>query len=342
MKVLITGGTGFIGSHTAVALLADGHQVVMVDNFSNSDSDALANIRAITGQELAFHLCDIRDYHAMAAITHKEAADAVIHFAAFKCVGDSVADPLGYYDNNVNGLVALLRALKGTDTKQFVFSSSATVYGASTAVPFKEDLPLSASNPYGYTKIMCEQILRDACIADSKLAVTLLRYFNPVGAHESGLLGENPKGTPNNVMPYISQVAAGIRSELSIFGNDYPTPDGTGVRDYIHVMDVAEGHVAALGWTQENHGCMAVNLGTGIGNSVLELITTYERENKVSIPHKVIQRRPGDIATSYADPTLAKSVLGWSAKRNLEVMCQDAWRFQKHLSSLCPVEDQKG
>jgi UDP-glucose 4-epimerase len=331
MKILVTGGTGFIGSHTCVALLESGHDVIAVDNLSNSDESSLANVEAITGKRVVFHNCDIRDLPALTTICRDESPEAVIHFAAFKCVGDSVADPIGYYDNNVGGLISLLRALSDSGIKQFVFSSSATVYGASPAVPFKENLPLSASNPYGYTKIMCEQILRDACVANPKLSVALLRYFNPVGAHESGLLGENPRGTPNNIMPYISQVAAGSRPELCIFGNDYPTPDGTCIRDYIHVMDVAEGHVAALDWTKKNSGSFAVNLGTGHGRSVLELISTFERVNNLKIPHRYTARRPGDIAKSFADVELARSTLGWSAKRSLEEMCSDAWRFQMGL-----------
>jgi UDP-glucose 4-epimerase len=332
MRILVTGGTGFIGSHTCVALLKEGHEVVIVDNLSNSDTNALTNIEKITGTKVAFYKTDLRDTDALRSIVNQHPFDAVIHFAAFKCVGDAVHDPIGYYDNNLGGLVSLLKVVIEASVRQFVFSSSATVYGASPEVPFVESLSLSASNPYGYTKIMGEQIIQDACVANPEFSATLLRYFNPVGAHESGLLGENPKGVPNNVMPFISRVAAGDLAELAIFGDDYPTPDGTGVRDYIHVMDVAEGHVAALNWTSKNKGSIAINLGTGRGFSVRDLVTTFENANKVSIPYRITPRRAGDIATSYADASLAKSVLGWTAKRSLADMCEDAWRFQKNFT----------
>lgn len=331
MTVLVTGCAGYIGSHTAVALLEAGFSVVGLDNFSNSARDIPDKISKITAKPLPFYEADIRDAKALDSLFGTHKIDCVIHFAAKKAVGESVAQPLLYYANNVAGTVSLCAAMNRAGCKRMVFSSSATVYGNSTQVPFREDLPLSCTNPYGATKMMIEQILADLCISDPEWSAVSLRYFNPLGAHESGLIGENPEGIPNNLMPYITQVAAGKRAQLSVFGADYPTPDGTGVRDYIHVTDLAHGHLAALDYCSAHTGHLAINLGTGHGYSVLEVIRAFEQATGVKVPYALGARRAGDIAVSYADPAKAKQLLGWEAKHTLAEMCRDSWRFTQTL-----------
>lgn len=333
MHILVTGGAGYIGSHTCVELLQAGHEVVVFDNLSNASPVSLERVAQITGKAPTFIQGDVRDKGALAQIFAHQSIDAVIHFAGLKAVGESVAKPLAYYDNNVVGTLRLLEAMGEAGVKTLVFSSSATVYGDPREVPIREDFPLSATNPYGRSKLIIEDILRDLHRADSSWNLALLRYFNPVGAHESGLIGENPNGIPNNLMPYISQVAIGLRPEVSVFGNDYPTPDGTGVRDYIHVVDLAKGHLAALGTLKplalEQAGqILTVNLGTGLGYSVLDIISAFETACGHPIPYRITSRRPGDIASCYADPTRASYLLRWQAKLGLERMCQDAWRWQ--------------
>ena len=327
MKILVTGGTGYIGSHTVVELLTAGFEVTVVDNLCNSKASVLDRIETIAGRRPAFIEADIRDResvgHALAG------CEAVIHFAGLKAVGESVAKPIEYYDNNVAGSVALFEAMRDVGVKTLVFSSSATVYGDPHAVPIREAFPLSATNPYGRSKLMIEDMLRDIAKADDAWRIALLRYFNPVGAHVSGLIGEDPNGIPNNLMPFVAQVAAGKLPELSVFGNDYPTPDGTGVRDYIHVVDLALGHLAALRAMEHGAGLLTVNLGTGRGYSVLEMIRAFEQASGHKIPFRVVARRPGDIAQCYADPALARHVLGWRAERNVDAMCVDTWRWQR-------------
>jgi len=328
MKLLITGGAGYIGSHTSVALMDRGHSIIIVDNFANSRRDVLDRIRQITGKNFKFYEIDVTDETALEKIFEAHQIDGVIHFAGFKAVGDSVQKPLDYYRNNVLSTIVLARCCLKYGVKRFVFSSSATVYGDND-VPFVETMQLRpTTNPYGESKAMCERILTDTARVNPGFAVAILRYFNPVGAHESGLIGEVPNGIPNNLMPYITQVAKGKLPKLYIFGNDYPTVDGTGVRDYIHVMDLAEGHAAALEHLDE--GVHIYNLGTGQGTSVLQLVKTFERVNGVEIPYVIVGRRPGDIAESYADVTNAARELGWTAKRSLEDMCRDAWRFEQN------------
>lgn len=329
MKILVTGGAGYIGSHTCVELLNEGHELIIVDNFSNSKPEALENIRKITGCSFGFVQGDLRDEQALDAAFSGEPVDAVIHFAGLKAVGESVAKPVEYYDNNITGTMTLLNAMRRHGVKRIVFSSSATVYGMNNPVPFREEMPTSATNPYGWTKVMIEQILRDAANADAEMSVCLLRYFNPVGAHESGLIGEDPNGIPNNLVPFVSQVAAGLRTKLRVFGNDYDTPDGTGVRDYIHVVDLARGHLAALAYTMEHTGCETFNLGTGKGTSVLEIVKAYENACGREIPYEIVARRPGDIASAYAGTEKAARVLNWRAERGVEKMCEDAWRFAR-------------
>ncbi len=329
MKLLITGGAGYIGSHTCVELMAAGHEVVIVDNLCNSSAEAVSRIEKIAGQVVRFYKADILDEAKLDAIFTCECPDAVIHFAALKAVGESVAKPLEYYKNNITGTLTLLKVMGAHDVRTIVFSSSATVYGDPATVPIREDFPLSATNPYGQTKLMNEQILRDLHRADNRWRVALLRYFNPVGAHKSGLIGEDPAGIPNNLTPYITQVAMGKRECLNVFGNDYDTPDGTGVRDYIHVVDLAQGHVAAVEkLSTMDGGVLTVNLGTGRGYSVLEMVHMFEEVSGRPIPYKIVDRRPGDIATCYADPSLAYELLGWKAKRGLREMCEDSWRWQ--------------
>ena len=326
--ILLTGATGYIASHTWLALQAAGFKVVGVDDFSNSSPEVLNRLHRLSGQTPLFERASVGDAGAMAGIFARHAIDAVVHFAAFKAVGESTAQPLAYYRNNLGGLVTVAEAMRAAGCSRFVFSSSATVYGDPQRLPITEDCPLSATNPYGQTKLMGETILRDLGAADAHWQTACLRYFNPVGAHESGLIGEDPRGTPNNLMPYVAQVAVGRRTQLSVFGNDYATPDGTGVRDYIHVTDLAEGHVAALSRLLATPGSLTVNLGTGCGHSVLALVAAYGRASGREIPYQIVPRRPGDVAACYADPTKAQQQLGWQARHDLDRMCADSWRWQ--------------
>jgi UDP-glucose 4-epimerase len=326
--VLLTGATGYIASHTWVALSAAGYDVVGVDDFSNSSPEVLNRLRTLTGREPVFERADVSDKEAMHKVFERHSIAAVVHFAAFKAVGESAQKPLAYYANNLGGLLTLCQTMEHHEVRALVFSSSATVYGKPERLPIREDAPLSATNPYGATKLMGEDILRDIERADARWKVALLRYFNPVGAHESGLIGEDPRGVPNNLMPYVTQVAVGKRPRLQIFGNDYDTPDGTGVRDYIHVVDLAEGHVAALRYLLDRQRGITANLGTGRGHSVLELIDAFSRASGRAIPYDVVARRPGDVDASYADPALAQELLGWRASRDLATMCADSWRWQ--------------
>jgi len=328
-SVLVTGGAGYIGSHTCLSLLENGYDVIAVDNFSNSKAESLERVRSITNKDLVLYEADVCDIEAMSAIFKLHDIDAVIHFAGLKAVGESVEKPMDYYYNNVYGTLVLCEVMKEAGVKNIVFSSSATVYGLSELVPFKEDMPTSATNPYGRTKLFIEEILTDIKTADIEWNVTLLRYFNPVGAHKSGMIGEDPNGIPNNLMPYISQVAVGRLKELKVFGKDYPTPDGTGVRDYIHVMDLAEGHVAALKGPVIKECPAVYNLGTGRGNSVLEVIKAFEEENKVNIPYRIVGRRAGDVASSYADASKAEKILKWKARLTLQDMVRDTWNWQR-------------
>ena len=327
-KILVTGGAGYIGSHTCVALLEAGHEVTVVDNFCNSQPEALARVEQITGKKVHVMQGDIRSRPSMVMALRQSGASAVVHFAGLKAVGESVENPLAYYDNNVVGTVRLLEAMAECNVKQLVFSSSATVYGTPQQLPLVEDHPLSATNPYGQTKLVIEDMLRAHHLANPAWRVAILRYFNPVGAHESGLIGEDPKGTPNNLLPYVAQVAVGRREFLNVWGNDYDTPDGTGVRDYIHVVDLALGHVKALERLQNHSECAAINLGTGCGYSVLDMVFAFEKASGKAVPFKVGPRRAGDVASSYADPGQALVLLGWRAERGLDAMCQDAWRWQ--------------
>ncbi|MBC7684022.1 MAG: UDP-glucose 4-epimerase GalE [Bdellovibrionales bacterium] len=328
MKILVTGGLGYIGSHTCVELIKAGHEPVALDNLSNTTVAVAERVRAITGQPLPYIVADIRDSAALDAAFAAHAFEAVIHFAGLKAVGESVQQPLRYYDNNVAGSVALFEAMQRSGVKTLVFSSSATVYGDPHTVPIREDFPLSATNPYGRSKLIIEDILRDLIKADPSWRIALLRYFNPVGAHESGLIGEEPNGIPNNLVPYIAQVADGRREQLSVYGNDYPTPDGTGLRDYIHVVDLADGHVKTLSKLATGPGIVTYNLGTGRGNSVLEMVRAFESACGKRVPYQIVARRPGDIAACYADPSLAERELGWKAERNVAQMCTDSWRWQ--------------
>ena len=330
MNILLTGGAGFIGSHTAVELLNSGHQVIIIDNLYNSESTVIERIEKITGKRPLFYAADVADKAALAEVFAQNRIDTVIHFAGYKAVGESVNMPLQYYRNNLDTTLTLLETMVQHDCRQIVFSSSAAVYSISDRVPFTEDTPeLGCTNPYGWTKLINERILRDAAAADPRLSVVLLRYFNPVGAHASGLIGEKPQGVPNNLMPYISQVAAGLRDHLSVFGADYPTPDGTGVRDYIHVVDLARGHVAAVDYCREHRGCEVFNLGMGVGYSVLEMVKAFEQVNEVKIPYQIVERRAGDIAVCYADTRKAAEQLHWQAEKSLADMCRDAWRWQQ-------------
>lgn len=330
MKVLVTGGTGYIGSHTLVDLLQQGHQAVVVDNLSNSDATVLGRVQAITGKAVPFIEADLRDSAAMAGLFRQHPdIGAVIHFAGLKAVGESVAKPLLYYDNNITGTLTLLKAMQAAGCQTLIFSSSATVYRESQQLPLTENHPLGTTNPYGASKLMIEDILRDMHAADPAWRIALLRYFNPVGAHPSGLIGENPRGTPNNLMPYVAQVAAGLRPRLQVFGGDYPTKDGTGVRDYIHVVDLARGHLAALDALARQAALLTVNLGTGTGYSVLEMVAAFEKACGRPVPFEIVSRRPGDLAECYADPSLAGKLLGWKAELGLEAMCADVWRWQQ-------------
>jgi UDP-glucose 4-epimerase len=327
--ILVTGGAGYIGSHTCVELLAAGYEVLVVDNFSNSKPEALRRVEEIAGRKLgAFYRADIRDKAALREIFKAHAIDAVIHFAALKAVGESVAKPLMYYDNNIAGTVALAEVMAEAGVKSLVFSSSATVYGDPASVPIREDFPTGPTNPYGRTKWMMEFVLSDLAAADPEWRVALLRYFNPVGAHASGRIGEDPNGLPNNLMPYVSQVAVGRLPQLRVFGGDYPTSDGTGVRDYIHVVDLAVGHVAAVRRLTERPGVLTVNLGTGRGYSVIEVVKAFEKASGRPVPYEIVARRPGDVAQCYAEPGLAERELGWRAERGIDEMCADAWRWQ--------------
>ena len=328
-RILVTGGAGYIGSHTCLRLLEEGYEVVVVDNFCNSKPESLERVKQITGRSLVIYEADICNREAMQKIFNSHSIDAVIHFAGLKAVGESVEKPMEYYNNNVYGTLVLCGVMLQAGVKNIVFSSSATVYGLSDQVPFTEDMPTSATNPYGRTKLFIENILSDIKMSDKNWSVTLLRYFNPVGAHQSGLIGEDPNGIPNNLMPYISQVAVGRLKQLQVLGGDYPTIDGTGVRDYIHVMDLAEGHVKALQGPQEKNGPAIYNLGTGKGNSVLEVIGTFEQVNKISIPYRVVDRRAGDVASSYANVSKAQKYLKWKTQFSLQDMVRDAWNWQK-------------
>ncbi len=329
MAVLLTGGAGYIGSHTAVEMVNAGYDVVIADNFYNSKPEAVRRVEKIVGKTIPTYELDVADKTALRALFEKEEIDAVVHFAGLKAVGESVAKPVEYYRNNLDTTLTLLEVMREYGCKKFIFSSSATVYGTPEEVPLREDMkPGFCTNPYGWTKWMIEQILRDTALADKELSVVLLRYFNPVGAHESGMIGEDPQGIPNNLFPFIAQVAVGKREKLSVFGNDYPTPDGTGVRDYIHVVDLAKGHVAALGYANRNLGVETINLGTGIGYSVLDMVHAFEKVNNIPIPYVIAPRRAGDIAECFADATKARELLGWTAEKTLEDMCRDTWKWQ--------------
>ena len=331
MAILVTGGAGYIGSHTVVELMSAGKDVVVVDDFSNSHPDVMDRVAQIVGKRPKLYQANILDKAALRDIFQKEKIDAVIHFAAFKAVGESVEEPLKYYHNNIGGLISVLGVMAEFNVKRIVFSSSATVYGAINQPPFTEDMPVgTATNPYGSTKIMNEQILQDVYTSDNDWSVMLLRYFNPIGAHQSGLIGEDPNGMPNNIMPYITQVALGKLPKLHIFGDDYDTPDGTGVRDYIHVVDLAQGHVKAVDYLENHTGVQKVNLGTGEGYSVLQLVNTFKRVNNVDVPYQIDGRRPGDIATCYANCDYAKKLLDWTAQYDLADMCRDSWRWQRY------------
>jgi len=330
MAILVTGGAGYIGSHTVVELLNNEQDVVIVDDFSNAHPTVLDRIEELSGKNFTFYELNLLDKEPLAKIFDENEIEAVIHFAGFKAVGESVNKPLKYYDNNITGTLVLLEVMKEYGVKNIVFSSSATVYGMDNEAPFTEDLPTSATNPYGQTKVFIEHILKDLVTADNEWSAILLRYFNPIGAHESGRIGEDPNDIPNNLMPYITQVAVGKLDQLSVFGDDYDTHDGTGVRDYIHVVDLAQGHLSALDYALENSGAEAVNLGTGEGYSVLDVVHAFEKANDVDIPHEIVERRPGDIAVGYADATKAKELLGWEAQYSLEDMCRASWTWQKN------------
>jgi UDP-glucose 4-epimerase len=328
MKVLVTGGAGYIGSHTMVELLNAGHSVVCIDNFMNSKFEAVKRVEKITGKSVKFYEGDIRDRVILDKIFEENKIDSVINFAGLKAVGESCAKPLEYYENNIEGLLQLVFSMRAHGVKNLVFSSSATVYGKPKSVPIKEDFPLSTSNPYGSTKLFIEYMLKDLYASDNSFNIAILRYFNPIGAHESGLIGEDPKGIPNNLFPYITQVAVGKRAELGVFGNDYNTHDGTGVRDYVHVVDLAKGHVLAVNKLEENPGLVIVNLGTGKGYSVLDMVKAFEDANGVKIPYSIKPRRPGDIDECYADTSLAKEILGFKAEKTLFDMCRDGYNWQ--------------
>lgn len=331
MKILLTGGAGYIGSHTAIALNEAGHEMIVVDNLVNSKEEALRRVEKIIGHTIPFYKADVRDHDTMDKIFKEQKIDAVIHFAGLKAVGESVAKPLEYYENNMNATFVLLDVMRNNGCKNIIFSSSATVYGDPAIIPITEECPKGkCTNPYGQTKSMLEEVMIDLQKADNEWNVVLLRYFNPIGAHKSGLIGENPNGIPNNLMPYITQTAIGIRKELGVFGNDYDTPDGTGVRDYIHVCDLATGHVAALQAIEKKCGLAIYNLGTGHGYSVLDMVKAFEKANGLKVPYSIKPRRPGDIASCYCNPAKAKNELGWEAQFGIEDMCRDSWNFQKN------------
>jgi UDP-glucose 4-epimerase len=326
--ILVTGAAGYIGSHTCVELLNAGYAVIALDNLCNSSAESLKRVETITGKTAQFVQADVRDRDALDVILKEYRIDATIHFAGLKAVGESVEQPLMYFDNNVGGTVTLLHALRDAGVKHFLFSSSATVYGDPESVPIRESARLSVTNPYGRSKLMVEEILQDLAKSDASWAIASLRYFNPVGAHDSGLIGEDPRGIPNNLMPFIAQVAVGRRERLSVFGNDYPTTDGTGVRDYIHVVDLARGHLAALAELFRSNRSFTLNLGTGHGYSVLEIVRAFEAASGRKVPYQIVARRPGDIAVCYADPSAARELLGWVAEKNINDMCVDHWRWQ--------------
>jgi UDP-glucose 4-epimerase len=328
MRVLVTGGAGYIGSHTCVELLLAGYEVIVVDSLINSREESVRRIEEISGRKLEFHKVDLLDKSGLDRVFQQAKVDAVIHFAGLKAVGESVSIPLQYYNNNISGSLVLFEVMAQHGVKNLVFSSSATVYGDPASLPITEDFPIKSSNPYGWCKVMIEQILQDLYLADPSLNIALLRYFNPVGAHPTGRIGEDPKGVPNNLVPYISQVAVGKLPELKIFGNDYPTPDGTGVRDYIHIMDLASGHIKALEKLAANPGLVIYNLGTGKGYSVLEMVNAFAEASGKKIPYKIVGHRPGDIASCYADPSKAEKELFWKASRDIKAMCEDTWRWQ--------------
>jgi len=330
MSVLVTGGAGYIGSHACVELLNAGYDIVVVDNFSNSKPEALRRVKEITGKDFEYYAIDLLDREGLEKVFSEHKVEAVIHFAGLKAVGESVAIPLKYYYNNITGTIVLCEVMAKYGVKKIVFSSSATVYGNPKSVPIKEDFPLGPTNPYGRTKYMIEEILKDVYVSDNEWGVILLRYFNPIGAHESGRIGEDPNGIPNNLMPYITQVAVGKREKLSVFGDDYNTHDGTGVRDYIHVVDLAKGHLKALEKVMKGSGVNVYNLGTGTGYSVLDVVKTFEKATGQKIPYVITERRPGDIDMCYADPTKAYEELGWKAEKDLEDMCRDSWNWQKN------------
>ena len=329
MNVLVTGGAGYIGSHTCLELLENDHQVIVIDNLCNSNPESLNRVRELTGKSLTFYEGDVRDEALLKKIFGAHPIDCVIHFAGLKAVGESVAKPWEYYDNNLNSTLVLTKVMKEAGVKKLIFSSSATVYSGDNEMPLRENSRTGGcTNPYGWTKFMTEQILSGMAHADKEWSIVLLRYFNPIGAHESGRIGEDPRGTPNNLMPYITQVAVGRRDHLSIFGDDYDTPDGTGVRDYIHVVDLAKGHVASVDYAQKHTGCEVFNLGTGVGYSVLDMVHAFIDVNRVPVPYEIVARRPGDLATCYADPAKSAEVLGWKAEKDLRDMCRDSWNWQ--------------
>ena len=331
MNVLVTGGAGYIGSHTCVQLLESGYGVVVVDNLCNSSKKSLDRVQELTGKTLKFYEGDVRDEALLQTIFREQEIGCVIHFAGLKAVGESVAQPWRYYDNNLNSTLVLTKVMEQVGVKKLIFSSSATVYSQGNEMPLREPSATGGcTNPYGWTKYMTEQILSGICAADSRWSVCLLRYFNPIGAHESGRIGEDPRGIPNNLMPYITQVAVGRREKLSVYGNDYDTHDGTGVRDYIHVVDLAKGHVASVNYVNQNSGCEVFNLGTGTGYSVLDMVNAFREVNDVALPYEIVERRPGDVATCYADPGKSKELLGWQAEKTLRDMCRDSWNWQKN------------
>ncbi len=329
MAILVTGGCGYIGSHTCIEMLKAGYDIVVIDNYYNSKPEALKRVKELSGKDFPFYECDIRDADGLRKVFSTHKIDAAIHFAGLKAVGESVQMPLTYFDNNVAGTVVLCQVMAEMGCKRIIFSSSATVYGTGNPSPLKEEMPTGAvTNPYGRTKFMIEGILTDLCTSDPEWSAVLLRYFNPIGAHESGRIGEDPNGIPNNLMPYISQVAIGKLQKLSVFGDDYDTPDGTGVRDYIHVVDLARGHVKAVGYALEHTGAEPINLGTGVGYSVLDLVNAFKTANGVDVPYSIAPRRSGDVAVCYSDPSKAAELLGWKAEKNVEDMCRDTWRWQ--------------
>lgn len=330
MSILVTGGAGYIGSHTSVELLEAGEEIVIVDNFINSKPEVLDKIKEITKKDFKFYEVDLLDKENLEKVFQENEIEVVIHFAGLKAVGESVQKPIEYYHNNITGTLVLLDLMRKYNCKKIVFSSSATVYGSPKIVPIKEDFPLSTTNPYGSTKLMIEQILKDVCVANKDFSAIILRYFNPIGAHKSGLIGDNPNGIPNNLMPYVAKVAIGELEHLNVFGNDYPTKDGTGVRDYIHVVDLSIGHVKALEKARNSKGAIPYNLGTGNGYSVLEIVKAFEKANNINVKYEIAPRRPGDIAECYADPTKAKEELNWVAEKNLDDMCKDAWNYIKN------------